>query len=157
MAAIHNGISGILPAARAKARLRRGFFGARPDAGAAPYLQWVGAERHLLRPEPRAFFETARKARAMVKIPQDDLAPAQEIAAATAEIADAFVKANPGLTPASIAIAWHAKRLTDVRICMGKDPKFQDCAEVEQHSCRRAQVVMPPPAHSERKAADAAR
>jgi hypothetical protein len=40
---------------------------------------------------------------------------------------------------------------------MSKNPKFLDCAEVEQNSCRRAQVVMPPLARGERKAADAAR
>jgi ribonuclease T2 len=106
---------------------------------------------------PRAFFETVRKARAMVKIPDAYLAPAQEIAAAPAEIADAFVKANPGLTQASLTIACDATRLTEVRICLGKDLKFHDCADVEQHSCRRAQVIMPPLSHGERKAADAAR
>jgi ribonuclease T2 len=125
----------------------------------APRLVFNEWERHgtCSGLSPRAFFETVRKARAMVKIPEDYLAPAQEIAAAPAEIADAFLKANPGLTQASIAIACDAKRLTEVRICMGKDLKFRDCAEVEQHSCRRAQVVMPPPKHVERKAADAAR
>ena len=85
----------------------------------------------------------------MVKIPEDYLAPAQKVAAAPAEIADAFVKANPGLTQASVTIACDAKRLTEVRICMSKGLKFLDCAEIEQHSCRRAHVVMPPLAHGE--------
>jgi ribonuclease T2 len=104
---------------------------------------------------PHALFETVRKARALVKIPDDYLAPAQEITAAPAEVADAFVKANAGLTRASVAVSCDAKRLTEVRICIGKDLKFHDCGEVEQHTCRRAQIVMPPPQHAERKAAAA--
>ncbi len=103
----------------------------------------------------RAFFETVRKARAMVKIPDDYLAPTQEISLAPGDVADAFVAANPGLSRASVAVTCDAKRLTEVRICVGKDLHFHDCAEVEQHSCRRAQVVMPAPAHGERKAAAA--
>jgi ribonuclease T2 len=99
-----------------------------------------------------AYFETVRKARALVKIPDDYIEPAHEITLAPAEVGDAFVKANPGLTRASIAVSCDAKRLTEVRICIGKDLAFHDCPDVEQHSCRRAQIVMPP-LHSERKAA----
>ena len=68
---------------------------------------------------------------------------------------DAFVKANPGLTRASVAVSCDAKRLTEVRICIGKDLKYHDCPDVEQHSCRRQQIVMPP-LQAERKAAAAA-
>jgi ribonuclease T2 len=99
-----------------------------------------------------AYFETVRKARARVKIPDDYLEPAHEITVAPAEVGDAFVKANPGLTRASVAVSCDAKRLTEVRICIGRDLAFHDCAEVEQHSCRREQIVMPP-LRGERKAA----
>jgi ribonuclease T2 len=99
-----------------------------------------------------AFFETVRKARALVKIPDDYIEPAQEITATPAEIGDAFVKANPGLSRASVAVSCDAKRLTEVRICIGKDLAFHDCPEVELRSCRRASIVIPP-LHSERKAA----
>src|SRR6202008_3961199 len=63
---------------------------------------------------PHAYFETVRKARATVKIPDAYIEPAREISASPAEIADAFVKANPGLTPASMAISCDAKRMTEV-------------------------------------------
>jgi ribonuclease T2 len=99
-----------------------------------------------------AYFETVRKARALVKIPTDYIEASQEITVAPAEVGDAFVKANPGMTRASVAVACDAKRLTEVRICVGKDLQFHACPDVEQHSCRREQVVMPP-LHSERKAA----
>jgi ribonuclease T2 len=98
------------------------------------------------------YFETVRKARALVKIPNDYIEPAREITVAPAEVADAFVNANSGLTRASIAVACDSKRLTEVRICVGKDLQFHDCPQLEQRSCRREQIVMPP-LHAERKAA----
>ncbi len=100
----------------------------------------------------RAYFETVRKARALVKIPNDYIEATHEITLAPAAVGDAFVQANPGLTHASVAVSCDAKRLTEVRICVGKDLAFHDCPDVEQHSCRRDQIVMPP-LHSERKAA----
>src|SRR5438309_11115776 len=71
-----------------------------------------------------AFFETVRKARALVKIPDDYIEPAQEITVTPAEVGDAFVKANPGLSRASVSVSCDAKRLTEVRICIGKDLAF---------------------------------
>jgi len=101
---------------------------------------------------PRAYFETVRKARALIKIPDDYIEPSQETTVPPAAIAEAFVKANPGLTRASVAVSCDAKRLTEVRICVGKDLQFHACPDVEQHSCRRDQIVMPP-LHGEHKAA----
>ena len=43
---------------------------------------------------PHAFFETVRKARAVVKIPDDYLALAEPRTVSAADVADAFVKAN---------------------------------------------------------------
>ena len=100
---------------------------------------------------PHAYFETVRKARALVKIPDAYIEPAHEITATPSEIADAFVTANPGLTRASIAVSCDAKRLTDVRVCVGKDLRYHECTEVAQRTCKRDQLSMPPP-HAERAA-----
>ncbi len=91
----------------------------------------------------RAYFETMRKARAMVKIPTDFLDLKQPRTVTPGEVEDAFVAANPGLTHDAIAIGCDAKRLNEVRICLSKDLKFRDCAEVDQRACRRDQVLMP--------------
>jgi ribonuclease T2 len=91
----------------------------------------------------RAYFETMRKARAMVKIPTDYLDLKQPRSVTPAEVEDAFIAANPGLTHDAIAIGCDAKRLNEVRICLSKDLKFRDCAEVDQRACRRDQVMMP--------------
>ena len=92
---------------------------------------------------PPAYFETLRKARAVVKIPPDYLDPPSPVTVSPEAVADAFVKANPGLTRAEIAVTCDKTRLTEVRLCLGKDFTFHDCAEVAQHSCKRDTVIMP--------------
>jgi len=91
----------------------------------------------------RGYFDTVRKARATVKIPPDYLDLAEPKTVSPKEVEDAFVAANPGLTHEAIAIGCDAKRLNDVRICLSKDLKFRNCAEVDRRACRRDQVVMP--------------
>jgi ribonuclease T2 len=91
----------------------------------------------------RAYFETMRKARATVKIPDDYLDLKQPRTVTPGEVEDAFIAANPGLTHDAIAVGCDAKRLNEVRICLSKDLKFRDCAEVDQRACRRDQVLMP--------------
>src|SRR5262249_62399810 len=56
VAAIREGLPGILPAAGAAARSQHRRFHARSDAGAAPDLQRVGPARHLLGAEPERLF-----------------------------------------------------------------------------------------------------
>jgi ribonuclease T2 len=135
-------------------RLDRSVVSSMLDLMPAPRLIFNEWDRHgtCSGLSSHAYFGTVRKARALVKIPDDYMEAAREITVAPAEVGDAFVKANPGLTRASVAVACDAKRLTEVRICVGKDLQFHDCPEVEQHSCRREQIVMPP-LHGERKAA----
>ncbi len=91
----------------------------------------------------RAYFETMRKAHAVVKIPDDYLDLKQPRTVTPAEVEDAFIAANPGLTHDAIAVGCDAKRLNEVRICLSKDLKFRDCAEVDQRACRRDTVLMP--------------
>jgi ribonuclease T2 len=92
----------------------------------------------------RAYFETVRKARAAVRIPPEYLELSEAKTLAPAEIEDAFVKANPGLSNAAIAVTCNRKRLSEVRICMNKDLQFRDCEEIDRRACRRDEVVMPP-------------
>ena len=92
----------------------------------------------------RAYFETIRKARAAVKIPEDFLQLSDAKTIAPAEIEDAFVKANPGLSNAAISVTCNRTRLSEVRICMSKDLQFRACEELDSRACRREQVTMPP-------------
>jgi ribonuclease T2 len=92
----------------------------------------------------RAYFETIRKARAAVKIPEEYLQLSDAKTVAPSEIEDAFVKANPGLTTSAIAVTCNRTRLSEVRICMSKDLQFRACEEIDRGGCRRDQVSMPP-------------
>jgi ribonuclease T2 len=92
----------------------------------------------------RAYFETIRKARAAIKIPPDFLQLSEPKTIAPGDIEDAFVKANPGLTPTGIAVTCNRSRLSEVRICLSKDLQFRDCGEIDRRACRRDQVTMPP-------------
>ncbi|HTS42315.1 MAG TPA: ribonuclease T2 [Xanthobacteraceae bacterium] len=93
---------------------------------------------------PRAYFETVRKARAVVKIPSEYLEVKTPLNVTPNEVEAAFVKANPGLKPAGISVTCDSRRLSEVRICLSKDFGFRDCAEIDRRACRRDRLVMPP-------------
>src|SRR5712671_7199409 len=59
----------------------------------------------------RAYFETIRKARAAVKIPEEYLELSAPKTVAPAEIEDAFIKVNPGLSASAIAVTCDKTRL----------------------------------------------
>jgi ribonuclease T2 len=92
----------------------------------------------------QAFFDNVRKARALVKIPAEYQAIESPRTVSPAEVEDAFIKANPGLSRAGMAVACDGRRLNEVRICLNKDFGFRDCAEISRRSCRSASLVMPP-------------
>ena len=92
----------------------------------------------------RAYFETIRKARAVVKIPEEYLDLADPKLAAPEDIEQAFIKINPGLSSSAIAVVCDSKRLSEVRICMSKDLQFRSCEEIDRRACRRDKVLMPP-------------
>ena len=92
----------------------------------------------------KAYFETIRKARSAVKIPPEYLELSAPKTVAPAEIEDAFIKVNPGLSNAAIAVTCDKSRLSEVRICMSKDLQFRACEEIDRRACRRDEVTMPP-------------
>ena len=69
----------------------------------------------------RGYFETIRKARAGVKIPEEFLEPKTAVTVTPDEVEEAFVKANPGLSRAGIAVTCGGPRLSEVRICLSRD------------------------------------
>ncbi len=99
-----------------------------------------------------AYFETVREARAVVKIPQAYLDLATPVSVTPADVADAFVKANAGLAREDMAVACDKTRLTEVRLCLGKDFSFRACPEVVRRSCARDKIEVPA-MHSEHAAA----
>ena len=92
----------------------------------------------------RVYFETIRKARAGVKIPEEFLQLSAPKSIAPDELEAAFVKVNPGLSSSAISVTCDSKRLSEVRICLSKDLQFRACEEIDRRACRRDEVVMPP-------------
>ena len=92
---------------------------------------------------PRAYFETVRKAQAAVKIPPEYLDLSSPVVVTPTEVAEAFVKANPGLSRRTMAVSCDGKRLTEVRVCLGKDLSTHDCPEISRRACRLDRIAMP--------------
>ena len=127
-------------------RLDRGIVSSMLDLMPAPHLIFNEWDRHgtCSGVSPRAYFETVRKARAVVKIPPDYIDLQAPLSVSPAAVGDAFIKANPGLTQDGISVGCDSKRLTEVRLCLSRELQFHDCPEVARRSCRRDQVLMPP-------------
>jgi ribonuclease T2 len=92
----------------------------------------------------RAYFETVRKARAVVKIPEPYIEVTRALTVTPDEVEEEFVKANPGLARDAIAVTCDSRRLSEVRICLSKELGFRSCPEVDRRACRRDKLVMPP-------------
>ena len=127
-------------------RLDRNIVSSMLDLMPAPRLIFNEWDRHgtCSGLSPNAYFETVRKARALVKIPEPYIALSAPLTVTPDEVEEAFVKANPGLTPDAIAVTCDRRRLSEVRICLGKDFQFRACPGIDARACRREQVVMPP-------------
>lgn len=127
-------------------RLNRNIVSSMLDLMPAPGLVYNQWDKHgtCSGLPARVYFETIRKARAVVKIPDEFLQIAEPKTVAPAAVEAAFLKANDGLPEDAIAVTCDERRLSEVRICMGKDLKFRSCGEVDRRACRRDSVVMPP-------------
>ena len=127
-------------------RLARGIVSSMLDLMPAPHLIFNEWDKHgtCSGLEPRAYFETVRKARAVVKIPPEYINPHEQLSVVPAAVEEAFKSANPGLSTNGMAIGCDKRRLTEVRICLSRELQFRDCPEIARRSCRRDQVQMPP-------------
>jgi ribonuclease T2 len=126
-------------------RLDRAIVGSMLDLMPSPRLIFHEWDQHgtCSGLSAHGYFDTVRKARAMVKIPPGYLELDRPIAVLPGEVAEAFVKANPGLPRAALAISCDGKRLTEVRVCLGKDFSFHDCPEIARRTCRLGKIAMP--------------
>jgi ribonuclease T2 len=126
-------------------RLDRGIVGSVLDLMPSPRLVFHEWDRHgtCSGLTPHAYFETMRKARAAVKIPDDYLALGQPTMVTAADVADAFVKANPNLSRDDVAVMCDKKRLSEVRICLTRSFAFRVCPEVTQRACKLERMTMP--------------
>ena len=122
-------------------RLYRGIVSSMLDLMPAPHLIYNEWDKHgtCSGLAPRDYFDTVRKARAAVKIPPDYSDPQAPLSVTPGAVADAFIKANPGLSQNAIAIECDSKRLTEVRLCLSKDLQVSRLP-----GCRQAQLPARP-------------
>jgi ribonuclease T2 len=92
---------------------------------------------------PADFVDAVRRARALVRVP-DQLAEASTTARVLPfEIERAFLAANPGLSPGAMAVMCRRRVFDEVRICLDRDLHgFHRCPEVERDACRAGEVVV---------------
>src|SRR5260370_30641802 len=84
----------------------------------------------------RAYFETIRKARAAVKIPEEFLQISEPKTIAPDDLEAAFIKVNPGLSNSAISVTCGGERLSESAISLRPDPPFPTCEESD-HPPRR--------------------
>jgi ribonuclease T2 len=126
-------------------RLDRNIVGSMLDLMPSPRLIFHEWDQHgtCSGLSPRAYFDDVRKARAAVKIPSEYVKLESSASVTPREVAEAFLKANPGLSPRAISVFCDRTWLTEVRICLGKDLSFRDCTETRRHACRLDRARMP--------------
>jgi ribonuclease T2 len=127
-------------------RLDRNIIASMLDVMPAPRLIFREWDRHgtCSGLSPRAYFETVRKARAVVKIPAQYIDLKAPLTVSPAEVEQAFVDANPGLSASSIAVGCDKERLREIRICMSRELAFRSCEGIGRRACKREKIVMPP-------------
>jgi ribonuclease T2 len=127
-------------------RLDRNIVSSMLDLMPAPRLIFRQWDRHgtCSGLSARAYFDTVRKARAAVKIPADYLDLKTPIAVTPAQVEEAFIAANPGMTREGVVVSCDGTRLREIRICLSRDLNLRDCGGLERRACRREKVAMPP-------------
>ena len=127
-------------------RLDRNIVSSMLDLMPAPRLVFHEWDRHgtCTGLPARSYFDTVRKARAMVRIPDQFEHVTSALMVSPREVEESFIKANPQISPEAIAVSCDGRRLRDVRVCMTKELNFRDCPEVDRRACRRDRVMMPP-------------
>lgn len=91
-----------------------------------------------------SYFALLRQAWERIKVPGDFSGLEEPRAVSPADVEEKFLAANPDLPASGIAVTCDRRYLREVRICLTRDLEFRSCEEVDEDSCRKADVAMPP-------------
>jgi ribonuclease T2 len=98
--------------------------------------------------EPTDYFALIRRAFAGIIIPLALSGAGQALEQSPAAIAQAFLRANPKLSAASLVVTCSgqdAPRLREVHICLDRSLKARECsADAARGQCRAASLIVPP-------------
>lgn len=89
------------------------------------------------------YFETAEKALLSVKVPQILQDPKTSLTMSYANIIQSFTSVNPVLSPDKIVLECSHSRLTEVRVCLGKDLTSMSCNGEFKTQCPSNNIVIP--------------
>lgn len=96
----------------------------------------------------RAYFELTRSLFAKIRIPARYLSPQEAVVTTPGQLVSDFVKTNRDLTSDMLSVqcgnSRGAARLSELRICFGKDGTVQPCGVNERRQCRAEKLVLPP-------------
>jgi ribonuclease T2 len=97
---------------------------------------------------PDAYFQTARRFYASLKLPERFRSPSQPQFLDPRELVRDFVDVNPQLKPDMVAVACRGpgSRFREVRICFTKAGAFRSCGRNEEQGdlCRSSRMHIPP-------------
>ncbi len=88
------------------------------------------------------YFAATRRAfrQVAIPVPFDDLD--RNLTLPPLVVEDAFIDANPALSPDGITVTCKAEGLQEVRICLTRDLEPRDCMPDARRDCSRARVLM---------------
>ena len=89
-----------------------------------------------------AYFATARRAYRSIRIPEVFQRLNRDVKLPPKVVAEAFVEANPGLTPDMLAVTCNGGRIGEVRICLTKTLRPRPCGTDVARACRRPDALM---------------
>ena len=91
---------------------------------------------------PEGYFAAAREAYESIAIPDVFRNLRKDVKLPASVVEEAFVEANPGLTPAMITVTCEAGRVQEARICLTKDLEFRACGLDAARDCRMQDALM---------------
>jgi ribonuclease T2 len=98
--------------------------------------------------DPSTFFATVRRAYTSIAVPAPLSAVHQALQQAPAEVAAAFMDANPQLPPQSVVVTCSGQsqpRLREVHVCLARDLQPRACsADALREACRAPTLLVPP-------------
>ena len=88
------------------------------------------------------YLALSRKAYEAVAIPEVLVRLNRDVKLPASVVEQAFVEANPGLTPAMITITCDQGHIQEARICLTRDLTFRACGDDAARDCRLPDAVM---------------
>lgn len=125
----------------------RGETGAMADIMGSGGLAWYEWKKHgrCAGLDAGDYFAAARAAFGKVRLPPVLQDLGRDVTLPAHVVEDAFVEANPGLSPNAVTVACDQGRISEVRVCLTKTLGFRDCGADAARDCRMVDAGMDAP------------